>query len=62
MAKKQQLKPLNVAVVVTTLRPLCGMKASRYRNVKVWVRTSADTHSLSSYMLHRVLLRILLQM
>jgi len=53
VAKEQQLKPVNVAVV-TSRRPLCGMRASWYRSVKVWVGTSAGTHSLSSYMLHRV--------
>jgi hypothetical protein len=41
VAKGQQLKP-----VVTTGRPPCGMRASRHRNVKVWVGTRRLAHPL----------------
>jgi len=59
-AKEQQLKLVNVAVVEVTVRPLCGLRAGRWQNVKLRVGTSTSTHSLSRNMLHRVLLGILL--
>ena len=62
MAKEQQLDPVNVAVVETDLRPLCGLRASGYQNVKLRVGTSTSTRSLSRCMLKRVSLRILLLM